>query len=94
VSLQKLRPRRLKIDRQLVNPIVDDRGQRQLLASIVDIGKSMGIDVVAEGVETMEHARLLAELGCDILQGYAFAKPMAADDLASFLAGQSWRRAG
>ncbi|HTN63155.1 MAG TPA: EAL domain-containing protein [Devosia sp.] len=94
VSLQKLRPRRLKIDRQLVNPIVNDRGQRQLLASIVDIGKSMGIDVVAEGVETIEHARLLAELGCDILQGYAFAKPMAADDLASFLAGQSWRRAG
>ena len=53
------------------------------LASIVDIGKSMGIEVVAEGVETMEHARLLRELGCDILQGYAFARPMSADALGA-----------
>ncbi len=91
VSLQKLRPKRLKIDKQLVDPIVEEAGQRQLLASIVDIGKSMGIEVVAEGVETMEHARLLRDLGCDILQGYAFAKPMSAADLTGFLAEQRWR---
>jgi diguanylate cyclase (GGDEF)-like protein/PAS domain S-box-containing protein len=93
VSLQKLRPKRLKIDRQLVDPIVGNPGQRQLLASIVDIGKSMGIEVVAEGVETMEHARLLRDLGCDILQGYALARPMPADALAGFLAEQPWRQA-
>ncbi|GLQ11281.1 diguanylate cyclase [Devosia yakushimensis] len=93
VSLQKLRPARLKIDRQLVDPILDDAGQRQLLASIVDIGKSMGISVIAEGVETMAHAAILAELGCDILQGYAFARPMSRNDLETFLAEQRWRRA-
>jgi EAL domain-containing protein (putative c-di-GMP-specific phosphodiesterase class I) len=93
VSLQKLRPKRLKIDRQLVDPILVDRAQRQLLVSIIDIGKSMGIEVVAEGVETMEHARILAELGCDILQGYAFAKPMSAADLENLLRTEAWRRA-
>jgi diguanylate cyclase (GGDEF)-like protein len=93
VSLQKLRPRRLKIDRQLVDPIVTEPAQRRLLASIVDIGKSMDIEVVAEGVETMEQARLLRDLGCDILQGYAFARPMSADDLRGFLTSQRWREA-
>ena len=93
VSLQKLRPKRLKIDKQLVDPIVAEPGQRKLLASIVDIGKSMGIEIVAEGVETMEQAALLRDLGCDILQGYAFARPMTSDQLAEFLVGQSWRKA-
>ncbi len=93
VSLQKLRPTRLKIDRQLVSPIVVDPGQRRLLASIVDIGKSMGIEVVAEGVETMEHAAILRDLGCDILQGYAFSRPLAAADLETFLRAQAWRQA-
>ena len=93
VSLQKLRPKRLKIDRQLVNPILVDMAQRQLLTSIIEIGKSMGIEVVAEGVETMEHARILRDLGCDILQGYAFARPLSAHDLEIFLTQQSWRKA-
>ena len=93
VSLQRLRPSRLKIDRQLVSPILTDPGQRRLLASIVDIGKSMGIEVVAEGVETMEHAAILRDLGCDILQGYAFSRPLAAADLEAFLRAQAWRKA-
>jgi EAL domain-containing protein (putative c-di-GMP-specific phosphodiesterase class I) len=93
VSLQKLRPKRLKIDRQLVDPILVDKAQRQLLVSILDIGKSMNIEVVAEGVETMEHARILRDLGCDILQGYAFAKPMSAADIERLLRSQAWRKA-
>ncbi len=93
VSLQKLRPKRLKIDRQLVHPILTDAAQRQLLMSIVDIGKSMGIEVIAEGVETMEHAAILRDLGCDILQGYAFSRPLSATDLEAFLGAQSWRKA-
>ena len=93
VSLQKLHPRRLKIDRQLVDPIITEPSQRRLVASIVDIGKAMDIEIVAEGVETMEHAKILRDLGCDILQGYAFARPMSRDALEIFLAAQSWRRA-
>jgi diguanylate cyclase (GGDEF)-like protein len=93
VSLQKLRPTRLKIDRQLVHPILADYSQRRLLASIVDIGKSMGIEVVAEGVETMEHAAILRDLGCNILQGYAFSRPLSGTDFETFLKSKAWRRA-
>jgi len=94
ISLQKLHPDRLKIDRQLVDPILSQPAQRRLVSSIVDIGKSMGIAIVAEGVETMEHAEILRDLGCDILQGYAFARPMSRERLEDFLARQQWRRTG
>jgi diguanylate cyclase (GGDEF)-like protein/PAS domain S-box-containing protein len=90
VSLMKLKPSRLKIDRQLVMPIVRSAAQRQLVGSIIDIGKSLGISVLAEGVETMAHAQLLRKLECDALQGYAFARPMGADALARFVREQRW----
>ncbi|HHY50075.1 MAG TPA: EAL domain-containing protein, partial [Alphaproteobacteria bacterium] len=93
VSLVKLKPKRLKIDRQLVLPIVDSPAQRHLVASIIDIGKSLGIEVTGEGVETMEHAHILSELGCDILQGHAFAPAMAPDALTPFLRSEAWREA-
>jgi EAL domain-containing protein (putative c-di-GMP-specific phosphodiesterase class I) len=93
VSLMKLQPRRLKIDRQLVKPIVHSAGQRRLVGSIIDIGHSLGIEVLAEGVETMEHASILRKLGCNALQGYAFAKPMNSTDLVSFVQSRRWRQA-
>src|SRR5690554_1226989 len=86
ISLLQLKPTRLKIDRQLVMPITESLSQRRLVASIIEIGKSLGIEVVGEGVETIAHADILRELGCDILQGYAFGRPMAAADLAAFMA--------
>ena len=93
VSLLKLQPRRLKIDRQLVEPIVRSPQQRQLVSSIIEIGHSLGIEVIAEGVETMEHARILKELGCDMLQGYAFGRPMDAQKLRDFIRSRDWRAA-
>ncbi|WP_165214887.1 bifunctional diguanylate cyclase/phosphodiesterase [Affinirhizobium pseudoryzae] len=76
VSLLKLKPKRLKIDRQLVMPIITSPQERSLVRSIIEIAKSLGVETVAEGVETMEHAALLRNLGCDLLQGYAFARPL------------------
>jgi diguanylate cyclase (GGDEF)-like protein/PAS domain S-box-containing protein len=93
VSLLKLNPRRFKIDRQLVDPVVRGPEHRRLVASMVDIGKSLGIGVVAEGVETMEHARILTDLGCDFLQGYAFARPMPAEKIADWIRAGAWRQA-
>jgi len=90
VSLMKLKPRRLKIDRQLVAPIVSSLKQRRLVQSIVDIGQSLDIEVVGEGVETREHAAILRDLGCNILQGYAFAAPMNAEALIRFVTERSW----
>jgi diguanylate cyclase (GGDEF)-like protein len=94
VSLLKLQPRRLKIDRQLITPITGSAAQRRLVSSIIEIGKSLGIGVVAEGVETMEHARILKELGCDILQGYAFGRPMDANSFRTFAQSRKWLAAG
>lgn len=94
VSLLKLQPRRLKIDRQLVDPIVNSPQQRQVVSSIIEIGKSLGIEIIAEGVETMEHARLLKALGCDILQGYAFGYPMDSDGLRRFVRSRRLSVAG
>jgi diguanylate cyclase (GGDEF)-like protein/PAS domain S-box-containing protein len=93
VSLLRLKPRRLKIDRQLVLPVVDTPAQRQLVGSIVEIGKSLGIEVLAEGVETMEHARVLKMLGCNALQGHAFARAMSAADFKAFARARQLREA-
>ncbi|WP_413711707.1 putative bifunctional diguanylate cyclase/phosphodiesterase [Rhizobium sp. Rhizsp82] len=81
VSLMDLRPDRLKIDRKLVAPIVNDLAQRALLASLIDIAKALKIEVIAEGVETNEHADILEGLGCDVLQGYLFSPPVTADEI-------------
>jgi diguanylate cyclase (GGDEF)-like protein len=93
VSLLQLKPRRLKIDRQLVTPILESPTQRQLVGSIIDIGKSLGIEVLAEGVETMEHARVLKGLGCNALQGYAFAQAMSAANFKDFARARTMRAA-
>ena len=93
VSLLKLKPRRLKIDRQLVTPILESPAQRQLVGSIIEIGRSLGIEVLAEGVETMKHARVLKALGCNALQGHAFAQAMSSADLKVFARTRQLREA-
>ncbi len=85
IGLVKLKPRRMKIDRQLVLPTTTSREQKRLLRSIIDIAKALNIEVIAEGVETLEHAKLLTRLGCDILQGYAIAYPAPAADMLARL---------
>ena len=75
-------------------PVVESESQRQLIASIVDIGHSLGIGVVAEGVETDEHARIVTELEADILQGYAFAKPLSPAGIERFIAAWQVKHKG
>ncbi|TIM17195.1 MAG: EAL domain-containing protein, partial [Mesorhizobium sp.] len=94
VSLLKLQPRRLKIDRQLITPVTQSIPKRQLVSSIIEIGKSLGIEVIAEGVETNDHAHILKELGCDILQGYVFGRPMEAKAFTAFVQSRKWLAAG
>ncbi|WP_195909460.1 EAL domain-containing protein [Rhizobium tubonense] len=87
ISLLELAPKRLKIDRKLIAPITTSHSQRRLVASIIEIGRSQNIGIVAEGVETFEHANILGDLGCHFFQGYAFARPMPAREFIEF-AGQ------
>lgn len=84
VSLLRFEPSRLKIDREIIKPIVTSPSQRRLVSSIIEIGRSQNIDIVAEGVETMEHAAILKDLGCHLLQGYALARPMSSKQLIDF----------
>ncbi|WP_411906429.1 EAL domain-containing protein [Rhizobium mayense] len=93
IGLVELRPERVKIDRHLVNPVLGSKTQRRLISSLIDIARALEMTVVAEGVETMEHATILAELGADVLQGYAFGRPEAAALIAPRLSGQHSERA-
>lgn len=88
VALTRVAPNRMKIDRELVAPIVEHEERLHLVRSIVEIGKVLGIAVAAEGVETMEQARLLTEMGCDVLQGYLFAAPLSEEALLTYLQSQ------
>jgi predicted signal transduction protein with EAL and GGDEF domain len=95
-GLLKITPKILKIDREFIRPVVDDITSRELLAAIVGIGKSLGMKIVAEGVETTAHAQVARELGCDYLQGYFFGKPMSAFELLDRLMktnGKLWHHA-
>jgi diguanylate cyclase (GGDEF)-like protein len=94
VSLVKVKPRRFKIDRQLISPVVQSDAARDLVRSMVQIGRSLGIEVVAEGVETQDHVRVLRDLGCDILQGYALGRPMPLRDLMKALRPEAKRLRG
>ncbi|NLR96999.1 EAL domain-containing protein [Rhizobium sp. P38BS-XIX] len=85
IGLVKLKPKRLKIDRQLVTAVTVSEEQRRLVASIVDIARALNVEVIAEGVETEEHARILAEVGCDELQGYAIGYPSPEGEIAAQL---------
>ncbi|SCB60520.1 EAL domain-containing protein [Rhizobium aethiopicum] len=82
IGLVKLRPKRLKIDRQLIAEVVSSDEQRRVVGSIVEIAKALDVEVIAEGIETEAHAAVLAQLGCDGLQGYAFGYPAPAAETA------------
>ena len=75
-SLRQLHVDRIKIDRSFVYGIAGSADDRNVVQSILSLGMSLGIEVVAEGVETKADLQTLRELGCESMQGYYFAKPM------------------
>ena len=89
IGVVQLHPSTLKIDRYLIQDIIDNPVQQKLVKAIIEIGNSLNLKVVAEGIETMEHAAVCKELGCDVLQGYFFGRPMPCDDFKQFL--ENWQ---
>ncbi len=83
--LQQLPVDVIKIDRQFIRGVTDSSQDAVLLKAIVSLASTIGKDVIAEGVETLEQAHFLAEAGCKELQGYYFGKPMPADDFENYL---------
>lgn len=69
--------------------MLDDGQHDQMVRTIIDLAHGFGLTVVAEGVETAQHADRLREFGCDVLQGYHYSKPLTAADFTSWLAQQA-----
>jgi EAL domain-containing protein (putative c-di-GMP-specific phosphodiesterase class I) len=76
----------LKLDRQFLADIERDERGATLVAGVLDLGRRLGLDVVAEGVETRGQLELLLGMGCAFLQGWLFSRPVDADRLLEVLA--------
>jgi EAL domain-containing protein (putative c-di-GMP-specific phosphodiesterase class I) len=77
---------RLKVDRSFVRDIETRRGDLAVALSIIQLGRCLGMEVTAEGVETAGQLTLLRSMGCDCFQGYLFSKPLEASDIPAFWA--------
>lgn len=89
--LKMLDAHELKIDKSLVVALAESQRDRLILKSTIDLAHSLGMSVVAEGVETDEVQAALALLGCDAIQGYLVSRPVPLAELTEFLA--SWGKA-
>jgi diguanylate cyclase (GGDEF)-like protein/PAS domain S-box-containing protein len=83
--LKRFRFHRLKIDRAFVRDLPGDADSAAIVDAILAMAKSLGLDVVAEGVETVEQLRFLEERGCRSFQGYYFSRPLPASEVEGYL---------
>jgi diguanylate cyclase (GGDEF)-like protein/PAS domain S-box-containing protein len=78
----------IKIDRTFVNGLETDADDAAIVRALLSLGRNLGIEVVAEGVESALQATLLQRMSCDLVQGYHFGRPMPAEDVTPFVT--SW----
>jgi diguanylate cyclase len=88
----------LKIDRSFVMTMTEDSSNAMIVRSVIELGHNLGLTIVAEGVETEQALTALADIGCDVAQGYHLSRPLAAGDFDTWFAerrsGVSMPRAG
>ena len=75
---------RLKIDQSFTRNALSNAGDRTITKTIITLGHSLGLKVIAEGVETQDHENFLREEGCDEVQGFKYSKPIPADKMWDF----------
>jgi EAL domain-containing protein (putative c-di-GMP-specific phosphodiesterase class I) len=75
----------LKIDRSFVSRMTDGNQPQQIVRTIIELARVLGMEVVAEGIETRAQHELLGEMGCRYGQGFLYAKPMSVDDVTELL---------
>jgi EAL domain-containing protein (putative c-di-GMP-specific phosphodiesterase class I) len=83
--LKKLPIDEIKIDRSFVMHMREDMDDATIVRSTIDLARNLGLDVVAEGVESEEAWEQLSTLGCTVAQGYFLSKPVPADELRNWL---------
>ncbi|MEA2467919.1 MAG: two-component system, chemotaxis family, CheB/CheR fusion protein, partial [Thermoleophilaceae bacterium] len=76
----------LKIDRSFVDGIAGSSEDEAIVTAVLSMGRALGVDVVAEGVETEEQAARLRALGCTLAQGFLFSRPLSAGAAFELLA--------
>jgi diguanylate cyclase (GGDEF)-like protein len=84
--LQQFPIQRLKIDRAFVSGIADNANDRSLVRSIIALAGALGLDIVGEGVETVQQLKMLRQLGADKAQGYLISHPVPAEAMRSTIA--------
>jgi len=87
--LKRLPASVLKIDQSFVSDMLDDPENLNILEGVLSLASAFHRQVIAEGVETVEHGLMLLQLGCDMAQGYGIARPMPASDFPGWFS--SWR---
>jgi len=85
--------RELKIDRSFMQNVESDATARAIVTTVVRVGQSLQLTVVAEGVETDGQLNLLTELGCDVVQGYLYARALSPSAFGRWLLDHSAERA-
>ena len=75
----------LKIDRSFIKDVCHDENDEKIVKTLISMAHSLGLRVVAEGVEDEEQLELLNQHGCDDIQGYLFSKPVEADELGRII---------
>jgi EAL domain-containing protein (putative c-di-GMP-specific phosphodiesterase class I) len=81
----------LKLDRSFVAGLPGDGHAVAIVDAILEMAHQLGLRVVAEGVETVEGARFLAQRGCDAIQGFVFSRPLPAADLDRWRVDGAWK---
>lgn len=88
-SILALEPDTLKIDRMFVSGVAENPARAELVQTLIAIATQFGASTILEGVETLEDAQVLARLGADRLQGYAFSRPKPAAEVIADLTGKA-----
>lgn len=84
IQLRKLPFNEIKIDRQFVTDLPTSRDDQVIVRSVIELAHGLGLQVTAEGVETVEQLAALRDLGCDLIQGYLVAHPLDAAELVAW----------
>jgi diguanylate cyclase (GGDEF)-like protein len=90
--LRKLPISEIKIDKSFVTNMITDKNDEVIVRATIDLAHNLGLEVVAEGVETADMMDKLIILGCDIVQGFYLSKPLTSEDFISWLHEKGWSR--